>query len=235
MTDYARIYDFASKDGLATGDPAKTIKGSEVDAEFDSLVTVTGTKIDKPSGPSEGDFLKYESGTWTSSAAGITPAGAVTAYAGSSAPTDWLFCDGSSISTTTYAALFTAIGYTYGGSGGSFNLPDLRGRAVFGMDNMDNSVGTGGGDASRLTIGSAAGVDGDTLGDSGGVEEHQLTIAEMPAHTHGTRDDLHTQGFAGGNLVGSDSGGTTDSTGGGGAHTNLPPALVLNYIIYTGG
>ena len=42
----------------------------------------------------------------------------------STLPYGFLTCDGSSQSTTTYAALFAVIGYTYGGSGGSFNLPD---------------------------------------------------------------------------------------------------------------
>ena len=44
---------------------------------------------------------------------------------GNAIPTDFLLCDGSSLSTTTYARLFAVVGYTYGGSGGSFNLPSL--------------------------------------------------------------------------------------------------------------
>lgn len=241
MTDYSRIYDFSSKDALATGDPAKLIKGSEVDEEFDSLVTVTGTKIDKPAGPSEGDVLVYSSGTWTASTAGIVPVGSIIDTARSTLPDGWLFCDGSSVSTTTYADLFAAIGYTFGGSGSEFNLPDARGRARFGMDNMNNSVGTGGGDASRLTSGSAAAVDGDTLGATGGAEEHALTESELASHKHDVLlSDDATPGTGGGvarasnNTAGGSSSNRADSTGGDSAHTNVPPAIVLNTIIYAG-
>lgn len=61
------------------------------------------------------------------------PSGAIMAFAMNAAPTGWALANGASVSTTgTYAGLFAAIGYTYGGSGGSFNLPDLRGYFVRG-------------------------------------------------------------------------------------------------------
>lgn len=70
-------------------------------------------------------------------AAGIhqaTPAGVVLPYAGSSAPTGYLMCDGSSKVRADYADLFTAIGTTYGAVDGShFTLPDLRGRVPVGV------------------------------------------------------------------------------------------------------
>lgn len=55
-------------------------------------------------------------------------------YAGSSIPTGWLECDGSAVSRTTYADLFTAIGTTWGAGNGSttFNLPDMRNRSPIG-------------------------------------------------------------------------------------------------------
>ena len=73
----------------------------------------------------------------------FVPTGAIMAFAINSAPTGWLAANGASVSTTTYAALFAAIGYTYGGSGGSFNLPDLRGYFVRGSGT--NSDGTASG------------------------------------------------------------------------------------------
>lgn len=53
------------------------------------------------------------------------PAGVVVPFAGKTAPSGWLKCDGSAVSRTTYAALFAAIGTTYGAGNGSttFNLP----------------------------------------------------------------------------------------------------------------
>jgi microcystin-dependent protein len=55
-------------------------------------------------------------------------------FAGATAPTGFLACDGSAVSRTTYADLFTAIGTTWGTGDGSttFNLPDLRGAFVRG-------------------------------------------------------------------------------------------------------
>ena len=66
----------------------------------------------------------------------IAPAGIVSAFAGKTAPSGWLKCDGSAVSRTTYATLFAAIGTLYGAGDGSttFNLPNLIGRVPFGMD-----------------------------------------------------------------------------------------------------
>lgn len=65
---------------------------------------------------------------------GNIPAGVVMDYAGSSVPTGWLECDGSAVSRTTYANLFTAISTTWGAGDGAttFNLPDFRGRTRIG-------------------------------------------------------------------------------------------------------
>lgn len=67
----------------------------------------------------------------------VVPSGAVMAFAMSTAPTGWLECDGSAVSRTTYADLFTAISTTFGVGDGSttFNLPDLRGEFIRGYDN----------------------------------------------------------------------------------------------------
>lgn len=68
------------------------------------------------------------------SASGVLgmPAGLVFPYAGPTAPVGYLFCEGQSLSTAQYAALFQAIGYSYGGAGASFNVPDLQGRVPVG-------------------------------------------------------------------------------------------------------
>lgn len=47
MSDYSRVNDFSAKDGLTTGNPSKLIKGSEVDDDFDAVVTAVATKADK--------------------------------------------------------------------------------------------------------------------------------------------------------------------------------------------
>lgn len=160
-------------------------------------------------------------------AGAMTPSGIISAYAGSTAPTGWQLCHGQSISRTTYASLFTAIGTVYGSGDGSttFNVPDLRGRVVAGQDDM------GGTSANRLT-GFTGGVDGDVLGATGGVEAHTLTVPEIPSHSHtiSTAGNLSlTSGVAAANSGVNSP--TTGSTGGGGAHNNVQPTIILNYII----
>lgn len=184
------------------------------------------------------------------------PAGSLTAYAGSTAPTGWLLCYGQAVSRTTYASLFTAIGTAYGAGDGSttFNLPDLRGRAVAGLDNM------GGSDAARLTWQNVLGTVGvsSTTVDSG-EEKHTLSAAEsgVPAHSHGITDPGHSHGLyqpagAGSQIpvqitlqtqTPSFAGTTTNTTGvtvnnntaaaASAAHNNMQPTMLLNWIIRT--
>jgi microcystin-dependent protein len=178
------------------------------------------------------------------------PPGTLTPYAGLTAPTGWLFCYGQAVSRATYSVLFGIITTTYGVGDGSttFNLPDLRGRVVAGQDDM------GGSSANRLTNVSG-GLDGDTLGATGGAETHTLTTAQLAAHTHLTVRDTNTASGAptisntqsivqdnntGGNgtyvLNGSSSAanvGLTSSTGSDTAHNNVQPTIILNYIIKT--
>lgn len=170
------------------------------------------------------------------------PPGTILDYAGSTAPNGYLLCYGQAVSRTTYATLFAAISTTYGVGDGSttFNLPDLRGRIGAGKDDMGGSA------ASRLTSGSAAGVDGTTLGDTGGSEEHQLTTDEMPAHDHGGSTTFDIATYSDDPNVGTSTSygvGTTNpssttitgptiaSAGGDSAHTNVQPTIVLNKII----
>jgi microcystin-dependent protein len=87
----------------------------------------------------------------------LTPAGTVIYTARSTAPTGYLKANGAAVSRTTYATLFSAIGTTYGGGDGSttFNLPDLRGEFVRGLDDgrgVDTSrtLGSSQGDATAL-------------------------------------------------------------------------------------
>jgi len=161
----------------------------------------------------------------------VAPPGVVLPYAGASAPSGWLLCYGQAVSRTTYADLFAAISTTYGTGDGSttFNVPDLRGRVPAGKDNM------GGTAASRLTTG-GSGVDGATLGASGGAQTHTLTTAQIPAHTH----PLSNAAGAGGNVGAGGAGygyptasNTSANAGGDGAHNNTQPTIVLNHIIRT--
>jgi microcystin-dependent protein len=162
----------------------------------------------------------------------LMPIGVIMPYAGASAPTGYLFCDGDAVSRATYSDLFGIIGVTYGAGDGSttFALPDLRGRVIAGQDDM------GGSSANNLTDAQA-----DQLGGTLGNETHTLTTTELPAHTHGGLTDIDPNGGDGGSAsdpgldyVTSNGAGTVSgSTGGGGAHNNVQPTIILNYIIKT--
>ena len=162
----------------------------------------------------------------------IMPTGALMPYAGTSAPTGFLLCYGQAISRSTYADLFSAISTTYGTGDGSstFNLPDLRGRVVAGQDDM------GGSSADRLTD-QTGGLNGDTLGDTGGSETHTLSTAQLPAHTHTVAAQQQVGGDStnrgGSGQLGAAATITTSSTGRGSAHNNVQPTIILNYIIRT--
>lgn len=75
----------------------------------------------------------------------LIPAGAVMPFAMNSAPAGWLAANGSTVSRATYAALFAAVGTTYGAGDGSttFALPDLRGYFVRGAGTNDDGTAAG--------------------------------------------------------------------------------------------
>lgn len=142
----------------------------------------------------------------------LLPPGCVFPYGGSSSPAGYLLCDGASYSTTTYASLFAIIGYTYGGSSGNFNVPDMRGRFPLGTSVSHN------------------------LGTSSGAETQTLTSAsQIPSHTHSITGISNTGTYA--YAAGSDThlvpGGSTatDATGGTDSFSIMNPYLSLQYII----
>lgn len=172
------------------------------------------------------------------------PVGAVIMYSALTAPIGWLVCDGSAVSRDDYSDLFSVVGVNYGNGDGSttFNLPNLMGRVVVGVDPSQPEF--------------------NSLGETGGAKTHTLTIGEMPSHTHTQNPHNHTQashshsydnyeGFSGGsggllgvlrNASGSRSTSsvsptinsttaTNQDTGGGAAHNNLQPYLTMPYII----
>lgn len=136
---------------------------------------------------SNGSVMTVAAGVPSWSAGGGLPSGIIVQFAGASAPSGWLICDASAISRTgTNAALFAAIGTTYGVGDGSttFNVPDGRGRALFGlgahadMNALANS--DGGANSARSAIhnhttgvawGDPAGPIGYTSGASGGNQD----------------------------------------------------------------
>ena len=94
------------------------------------------------------------------------PIGTVTMFAGDVIPSEWILCDGRSISRTTYSSLFNVIGTLYGVGDHvrTFNLPDFRGRFPLGLDGQ---------------LGQRAGIA------PSGASTVTVTQAELPPHLHG--------------------------------------------------
>lgn len=154
------------------------------------------------------------------------PVGTILPYGGSEEPKGWLFCDGRELRRDKYKDLYEVIRTDFcknkeAPSNETFCLPDLRGRVAV-------AAGSGQNLAPR------------TLGDKGGEEEHRLTIPEMPEHFH----YIPTRGLGGRQpkekiwaLQATTKGDykpherETDKKGGNQAHENMPPFLVVNYII----
>lgn len=186
------------------------------------------------------------------------PIGLIADFGAASAPSGWLLCAGQTVSRTTYALLFAVIGTTYGVGDGSttFGIPDCRGRATYGQDNM------GGTPANRITV-AGGNFDGTVLGGTGGLQNHTLTQGELPAVSPtftGNQINLGTlssptQYVQKGALIAGSAGGVVDENnasavqitippftpsgsisalGSGNAHTVLNPALIVTKIIFAG-
>jgi microcystin-dependent protein len=179
------------------------------------------------------------------------PIGAGMDYWGTTAPnSSFVFPVGQAVSRIAYSALFSIVGTTYGTGDGSttFNLPDKRGRVSVAADPTATVV-------SSATMNPSGG----TLGATGGEQEHQLAVSEMPSHSHSASvidpGHSHSETFpepGGGSNQNSIAGasssnfiqtglstGTAETgitvsigaQGGGMAHNNMQPSIVCNYIM----
>lgn len=142
-------------------------------------------------------------------------------------PKGWATCDGQLLAISQNQALFSLLGTTYGGNGQTtFGLPDMRGR-------------------SPIHFGSA-----NPLGQSAGAESVALAQSQLPTHAHGVRasSDLAATTNPAGGLMGAKGRGGADvyapatnltplapaavgTAGGGQAHDNMQPSLVVSFVI----
>jgi len=161
---------------------------------------------------------------------GLPYTGEIRIFAFGVVPKGWAQCNGQSVTIAQNQALYALLGTTYGGSGQTFNLPNLTGRAPVHPDGSGVSRGQAGGEVS-----------------------HTLSLSEMPSHGHplnGTADAADS-GSPAGNLLGAQAGGnaqgqwyagvasplttlmsgSVSNTGSGQPHPNMQPYLVLNFCI----
>ena len=117
----------------------------DIGAVNDVGVAQKGTPLNKSSLLSTDISTKYgigDEGTPNNMWNLIVPIGSVLWISSETPPSSFLVCDGASLSTTDYAALFSAIGYTFGGSGAQFNLPDLRAAFIRGAGTQNGYSAT---------------------------------------------------------------------------------------------
>ena len=134
------------------------------------------------------------------------PVGIVKMYAGTTPPTGYLLCNGTTFNRTEYPELATILG--------SNTLPNLQGRFIVGYNPSDS--------------------DYNAIGNTGGEATHQLTIDEMPPHSHNYSKAESTPprgDHTGNNTLQTLREAQTSETGGNQAHENRPPYYVLAYII----
>ncbi|MEK5330419.1 phage tail protein [Lysinibacillus sp. FSL W8-0992] len=143
-------------------------------------------------------------------------------------PRGWLPCNGQLLSITTNTALYSLLGFTYGGDGKTtFAIPNLQGKVPIHAGN-------------QIAYGLA-----------GGEAEHTLTVNEMPAHTHqitadsSTTDKPSPKDNTWGAVNGKDIYAKNDNvamheaalsiTGQSKPHTNMQPFLSVSFCIATMG
>lgn len=192
-------------------------------------------------------ILRAKIGTGNAMALDV-PLGTILEYSLATLPEGYIWADGTAVTSAypAYRAALIAAGNPYGSDGVNPLRPDRRERVAAGKGNM-------GGTSSPGRLDSAT-----TLGATQGSKNHVLTIAQMPAHNHGVTDPGHfhatsgivvghsflntVQGGGGGNTlphgavpnpntVSQTTGITINNSGGGEAHPNVQPTIIMNFII----
>ena len=207
MSSYTKSTNFASKDALLTGNPLKVIKGTEIDDEYNAIQTAVNSKADTNSPALTGTPTAPTATTGTD-----TTQIATTAFVNNSID---------AIPVVDLSVLYP-VGSVYINAAVSTNPATLLGFGTW------TAFGAG-----RVLVGLDAGqTEFDTLGETGGAKTHTLTINEIPSHTH--TSPLRGNGQDEINAIPSASDNanpgltmTTNATGGGQAHNNLQPYIVV--------
>jgi microcystin-dependent protein len=138
MSNYVKATDFASKDALTTGDPAKKVKGTEINTEFNAIATAVATKADlaspvftgspqAPSASGSEDSTRIATTEWVrdflnSFLNTYEPIGTIKVFGPSGTiPTGWQLCDGTNSTPDLRDRFIVGAGSTYsaGNTGGA--------------------------------------------------------------------------------------------------------------------
>lgn len=227
MSNYVKATNFAVKDGLATGNPAKIIKGTEIDTEYNAIASAISSKADLNSPTFTGTPAAATASAGTSTTqiattafvatavASAFPSGGIIIWSGSSAsiPSGWVLCNGSN------------------------STPDLRDKFVVGAGST-YAVGATGGSANAIVV-SHTHTATSTVTDPG--HTHSTNFQNTNAPSNGDNFLCGTNGPANGissnatlsNTTGITVGTTVASAGSSGTNANLPPYYALCYIMKT--
>jgi microcystin-dependent protein len=189
---------------------------------------------------------------------GTAGPGSLIGYPTATVMNGWIPCDGRLISTTQFDLLFDLLGYSFGGSGASFGVPDYRGYAMVGSDSM----GTAAGSAGRFFNFGPGGITG-AVNVVPALASHAHNISSVdPGHAHSASQPAHSHsgvitGFSVGGSFGAAAGwalntGTTGlaqpgvtvngagtgivntaAAGAGGASSVVQPSRTINVYVKT--
>ena len=229
MSNYTKATNFAAKDSLSTGNPAKVIKGTEIDAEYTAIASAISSKADSNSPTLTGTPLTptASSGTSTTQIASTAfvatavaaafPSGGIIIWSGSvaSVPSGWYLCNGSN------------------------GTPDLRDRFVVGAGST-YAVAATGGSANAIVVShthtaTSTVTDAGHFHDMGAVRDAgpygSTTISSQTVEDWTSARTSTSSGNTSTNTTGITVATTNASSGSSGTNANLPPYYALAYIM----
>jgi microcystin-dependent protein len=201
-TWYPRMYPAVQKNGLTGFHGNLPMNGHPI----------TGLPVDNIAPNANGDRLasRAQLRSYAIAVSTVAP-GSIWMHGGNAVPTGWLYCNGADYDPNdpTYSALFGAIGFAYGSSGGRFRVPNFSGRFPVGANGGYNP------------------------GDMAGENAHTLSGDELPPHAHSILSPYFFTNGGGGVMVDvyGQGSGNTGNAGSGWAHENRPPFAAVTIII----
>ena len=213
------LSDIASALTGSVASDGQTSMAGNLNMAYNKIVSVTD-----PTNPQDATTKAYvdaADAVLTAAITALLPTGSINMWSTSTAPTGYLLCNGAGISTTTYAALFAVIGYNFGGSAGTFNLPNYIDRMPIGSGNL-YGMGNTGGSKDAVVVSHTH-----TITDAG--HAHTIPISNPSA---GGAAGTGVAGLGSGYQTGSNvTGISINSTGSSGTNANLPPYIGIQFII----
>lgn len=236
MSNYTKATNFASKDALASGNPLKIVKGTEIDNEFNAIVTAVNSKIEgynalltgTPTAPTAAASAYTTQLATTAFVHDVLPRGIIMLWSGSSAsiPFGWALCNGSSSTPDLRDRFVVGAGSTYtvaatGGSADAVVVSHTHTATTASNGDHQHFV------ASNLNTGGADVTNTTTIvrqKDDAGDSNYRLVGTATTASVGLTSvNGAHTHSL------------TVASSGVSGTNQNLPPYYALCYIMKTTG